>query len=227
VSESKAIAASKVAPLIRDQITRGELPPNSRLRLHELSELYGVSTSAVREALVRLTAEGMVIGEDQRGFRVAEASLEALLEVTTLRSQFEPYALRLAIERGDSIWEESVVSIFHRLTRLEKSGENSMELWEATHRDFHMSLIQGCGMPMLVRFCGSLHDLSDRYRRLYMDPPPRRNVARQHAAIVDAVLNRDIETACRTMAEHSQHSGAAIYERLKRLNAEAEKLTGS
>jgi GntR family carbon starvation induced transcriptional regulator len=223
MSEMKAIAASKVAPQIRDQIARGVLAPDSKLRLHDLAELYGVSTSAVREALVRLTAEGMVIGEDQRGFRVAEASLDSLEEVTTLRGQFEPYALRLAIERGDDAWEESVVAIFHRLTRIEKSAEPSPELWESTHRDFHMALISGCRMPMLVRFCSSLHDLSDRYRRLYMDPPPRGNVAKEHAAIVDAVLARDADTACHTLAEHSQRSGKAVYERIKALKAAAAR----
>ncbi len=138
-----------------------------------------------------------------------------------MRGQFEPYALRLAIERGDSAWEESVVGIFHRLTRIEKSAEKSPELWEAAHREFHMCLIGGCGMPLLVRFCGSLHDLSDRYRRLYMDPPPRGNVAKEHAAIIDAVLARDAETACRILAEHSQRSGNAVYKRLQALKASA------
>lgn len=222
MSESKAIAASKVAPQIRDQIARGLLRPDSRLRLQELGEQYGVSTNAVREALVRLMAEGLVVGEDQRGFRVADTSIENLVEVTALRAHLEPFALKLAVERGDAGWEESLVGVFHRLTRIEKTEGSSPEQWESAHRDFHMCLIKGCGMPMLVQFCSSLHDLSDRYRRIYMDPPPRRNVPREHAAIVEAVLARDAEKASRTLEAHSRHTGATILERLRKLEAEGK-----
>ena len=221
--ESKATVASRLVPQLRDRIARGLLRPNAKLRLQELADLYGVSLSAVRETLVRLSADGLVTGEDQRGFRVAETSIADLIEVTTLRVQFEPYALRLAINRGDAQWEENLVAIFHRLTKIEKSDDYVpfLDDWEKAHREFHMSLIKGCGMPMLHQFCSSLHDMSDRYRRIYLANhlPPQRDVVKEHAEIIEAVLARDADKACQALAAHSQRTGSTVLERLKHLSS--------
>jgi GntR family carbon starvation induced transcriptional regulator len=210
---AKTSIASTLAHTLRDSILRGQIPPNAKLRLEDLSASYGVSLSPVREALLRLMGEGLVVGEDQRGFRVAEASIQNLAEVTALRSHLEPFALRLAIEHGNSQWEENLVAIFHRLTRIEKQNGYVLFLdeWEQTHRDFHLGLVAGCGMPMLLHFCSMLHDLSDRYRRLFLqEHPPLRNVAQEHGAIFEAVLARDADKACGLLLEHMQSTGHMI-----------------
>jgi DNA-binding GntR family transcriptional regulator len=210
---AKTSIASTLTFRLRDAILRGVFAPNAKLRLEELGASYGVSLSPVREALLRLTGEGFVVSEDQRGFRVAEASAKNLEEVTALRSHLEPFALRLAIERGDAKWEENLVVVFHRLTRIEEKNGfvPFLDEWEQTHREFHLGLVAGCGMPMLVQFCSMLHDQSDRYRRLFLKQrPPQRNVAKEHAAMVEAVLSRNADKACALLLQHSQRTGAAV-----------------
>ncbi|MDT8264202.1 GntR family transcriptional regulator, partial [Roseomonas sp. DSM 102946] len=75
----------------------GVLPPRSRLRLRELSALYGLGTTPLREALARLAAEGIVVLEGQKGFSVPPVTREHLLDVTRSRQVVEPEALRLAM----------------------------------------------------------------------------------------------------------------------------------
>lgn len=229
---TKTSIASTLTHRLRDAILRGQIPPNAKLRLEELGASYGVSLSPLREALLRLTGEGFVVGEDQRGFRVADASVHNLAEVTALRSHLEPFALRLAIERGNSQWEEHLVAIFHRLTRIEQQNGYVpfLDEWEQTHRDFHLGLVAGCGMPMLLHFCSTLHDLSDRYRRLFLkERPPQRNVAQEHAAILEAVLARDADKACALLLEHSQHTGTVVmaYMQQRAQAAVAESTAGT
>jgi GntR family carbon starvation induced transcriptional regulator len=210
---TKTSIASDLTHRLRDAILRGQIGPNTKLRLEELGANFGVSLSPVREALLRLSGEGFVVSEDQRGFRVAEATARHLAEVTALRSHLEPFALRLAIEHGDVKCEEHLVAVFHRLTRIEQQDGfvPFLDEWERAHRDFHIALVAGCNMPMLVHFCGMLHDQSDRYRRLFLQKrPPQRNVAKEHAAIVEAVLARDADTACAKLLEHSRQTGAAV-----------------
>jgi GntR family carbon starvation induced transcriptional regulator len=210
---TKMSIASNLTQQLRDAILRGQIPPNAKLRLEELGANYGVSLSPVREALLRLSGEGFVVSEDQRGFRVAAASAENLAEVTALRALLEPFALRLAIQSRDVKWEEGLVAIFHRLTRIEQQDGYVpfLDEWEQTHRDFHIALIAGCGMPMLLHFCSTLHDQSDRYRRLYLQKrPPQRNAAKEHAAIVEAVLAHDAEAACAMLLEHIERTGATV-----------------
>lgn len=212
----KSVKASRATVLtddLRNAILRGVLAPNARLRLEELGASYGVSFSPVREALLRLCGEGFVVSEEQRGFRVAETSVEKLEEVITLRCVLEPLALRLSIERGDPKWEEGVVAISHRLKRVEQTPGLAPydEEWENVHRQFHQALIGGCDMPMLMQFSNMLHDQTDRYRRLYLkDRPPKRNVAREHTDILAAVLARDADRACARLLEHTRQTGAAI-----------------
>jgi DNA-binding GntR family transcriptional regulator len=224
---TKSTVVTTVAPQLRERIARGRLAPNTKIRLQDLSDEFGISVSSAREALLLLSAEGFVIGEDQRGFRVASTSGANLAEVTLLRSQFEPFALRKAIESGNREWEERLVAIFYRLTRIEKQDGYVpfLDEWEAAHREFHLCLISGCNLPMLYQFCSSLHDMSDRYRRIYLtnDLPPQRNVAQEHAAIVDAVLARDADLACRLLTEHSERTGKTAMERLTALSAQQQQ----
>ena len=211
---SKASIASVLTDQLRSAILWGSFAPDSRLRLEELGAAYGVSLSPVREALLRLCGEGIVVSKDQRGFRVAEASLRNLQEVVALRGVLEPYALGCSIERGARDWEETLVATFHRLTRIEqKDGFVPMiDEWERAHRDFHLCLVGGCEMPMLQQICAQLHDQADRYRRLYLKRmPPQRNVAGEHAQIVEAVLARDRDRACDLLLRHTRSTGELVH----------------
>ncbi len=223
---AKSSIASTLTFQLRDAILRGKFAPESKLRLEELGANYGVSLSPVREALLRLLGEGFVTSEDQRGFRVAAATPKNLEEVTALRSHLEPFALRLAIERGDAKWEENLVVVFHRLTRIEERDGfvPFIDEWEQTHREFHIGLINGCGMPMLVQFCSMLHDQSDRYRRLFLkERPPQRNVAQEHAAIIEATLARDADRACALLLKHSRDTGDTVQAFMQKTDLGKEK----
>jgi len=213
MASSKTSIATTLTTRLREAILTGEVLPESKLHLESLGEQYGVSLSPVREALLRLMAEGFVVAEDQRGFRVVEASIKKLAEVTALRAHMEPFALRHAIELGDLAWEEKLVGVFHRLTRIEERDGfvPFLDEWERTHREFHLCLVSGCDMPMVTQFCSVLHDQSDRFRRLFLkERPPQRNVAQEHAAIIDAVLARDADRACELLRAHSLQTGQAV-----------------
>src|SRR3712207_5675137 len=105
--------------------------------------------------------------EDNRGYRVAPVSLANLAEVTHLRCELECLALRHAMAVGDVNWEGDIVRALHRLNRIVRNRSNPETLaeWERTHRDFHLSLIAGCAMPLLLSTCRVLLNLNDRYRR--------------------------------------------------------------
>ena len=83
----------------------------------ELTERFGVSQSVVREALTRLTEQGLLVATPQRGFRVRDLSIEDIAELTETRVQIESLALRLAIERGDLQWETGILAAHYRLER--------------------------------------------------------------------------------------------------------------
>lgn len=211
--EANTTLANSLALKIRDEVLRGSLRPGAKLRLEDLRRQFGVSLSPLREALANLAAQGFVVGEDQRGYRVAGVSGEDLGEVTQLRSHCEGLALRESIVRGGDEWEERLVAIFHRLSKLEQTAGSDVDEWERAHRNFHAALIAACGMPLLLRFCSVLHDLNDRYRRLFLQTNPLdRDVWREHKEIVEAALARDPDKAEALLKQHIERTGANVLE---------------
>jgi DNA-binding GntR family transcriptional regulator len=90
--------ASSVYDRLRYDILSGALPPDEKLRTEALRDRYGVGNSPLREALNRLSADGLVTREDQKGFRVATVSRADLEELVKTRCWLEEIALRQSIE---------------------------------------------------------------------------------------------------------------------------------
>jgi DNA-binding GntR family transcriptional regulator len=205
--------ATSIAARLRAQITSGLIPPGDKLHLDDLRASFGVSLSPLREALSRLSAEGFVVMEDQRGYRVAPVSENNLREVTKLRSEIECFALRESIRLGDDRWESELVASQYRLNKLEKAEPAGGRLidWESAHRELHQKLLSACRMPLLLQFCATLHDLSDRYRRLFLeDRPIDRDVSQEHANIVTATLERREADACALLRTHIERTGSNV-----------------
>ena len=89
------------------------------------------------------------------------------------------------------------------------------EEWERGHRDFHNTLITACDMPLLVNYCSTLHDLNDRYRRLFLARNPfDRNVKDEHEKMAQAAVSRDADRACALLEQHIERTAVNIRERL-------------
>ncbi|MGB8039663.1 MAG: GntR family transcriptional regulator, partial [Pseudolabrys sp.] len=99
---------------IRIDIVTCRLMPNERLRVESLRERYRVGGSPIREALMRLEVEGLVILEQNKGFRVSPASREHLLDLMKTRVEIEGLALRWSIENGGVDWEANLLAAYHR-----------------------------------------------------------------------------------------------------------------
>lgn len=192
---------------IRADILLGRLRPEERLRINSLTTRYNVGATAVREALSRLVADDLVFAEDQRGFCVAPISKADLLDLTQTRVDIEGLALTKAIEIGDVEWESQVVSAFHRLSRCGPPSDQGGEMhhqWGNVHRQFHESLLAGCGSPWLLRLTSLLFDKSERYRNLaeFRTDSGVRNVSVEHKALMDAALQKNAPLARQLIADH-------------------------
>ena len=220
----KETIASRISGQLRDAILRGALEPGQRINLDLIRGSFQVSLSPLREAMSRLVSDGLVQFEDQRGYRVTPVSAANLEEVTRLRVDLESLALRYSIEAGDIDWESDVVGALHRLNRIARDAARpeSVEAWEAAHTGFHMQLIRGCGMPLLLHFCTVLHNLNDRYRRIFLTSNPGDpRVRDEHQAIADAAVGRRADEACELLRRHIERTGTNVRMKLGPVLAEA------
>ena len=209
---------------LRADLLACRLQPGARLRINDLCQTLSVSLSAVREALSRLTSEGLVVAEPQRGFHAAPISAAELRDLTGVRAQIEGLCLERAVAAGDVGWEAQLVAAFHRLSRTperEAGDEQRMgEAWSAAHAAFHTALVAGCDCPWLLRLRETLYAQSERYRRLSvpMAGIPR-DLGREHQDIMDAVLARDAGHAKTLMATHLERTTAVLLQRTWAVNA--------
>lgn len=202
---------------LRADLLACRLRPGTRLKIGALCDTLQVSLSAVREALARLTSEGLVVAEPQRGFRVTPISAEELRDLTAIRTQIEGMCLDRAISVGDVAWEAQMTAAFHRLSRTPErepgDPQRMNEAWSAAHADYHEALVAGCDSAWLLRLRRILYSQSERYRRLSVPLAEiERDLNREHKAIMDAVLARDAATAKRLIAAHIELTTRVLLE---------------
>lgn len=193
---------------IRQDLINGVFPAGAKLRIRELAERYDVGTIPLREALSRLCNTGFIDAIDQKGFRVSDVSESELLDITRTRQQLESLALCEAISRRDGAWEGRVLAAYHQLKRLplhlEGPDKDINPEWERAHDAFHETLISGCPSKWLKRFCTTMREQTARYRALSagIGHAEQRDVDAEHAAIVDAIVQRDADRACKLLSDH-------------------------
>lgn len=207
--------AGRAYRAIRYDIIRGRLEPNRRLRLEDLRERYAMGFSPIREALMQLHTEKLVVLENMKGFRVAPVSLSHLEDLTQVRIEVESLGLRWSIERGDAEWEAGILGAFHRLSKQKKRDADRPldidESWRAAHRAFHTALVAACGSPLLLSICTALFDQAERYVALsirYLDEP--RDDLAEHEALMDAALARNGARAMALCAQHIRRTSEKV-----------------
>ena len=192
---------------IRAEIMEGSLLPGSKLNIGALEKRLEVSLGAIREALSRLNAEGLVVSESHRGYRVTPVSSEELLDLTRTRLEIESLCLSKAIKHGDVEWESRIVAASHRMERLEtmptEAEPRSTPAWNDAHGQFHEALVSACPSAWLLRMRKVLYQQSERYRRLSVPlGTDKRNVHDEHRRLMEAVLRGDEAAVFHELEQH-------------------------
>lgn len=203
--------AERVYLALRKDILAGRQPPGSRLPFADLCVRYDASMGVVREALSRLTAEGLVQAEPQLGFRTTPISTADLQHLTEARCAIESLVLREALEHGGVRWESDVLAAHYRLEKTEQMAADDpdrvSEEWADAHAAYHLALLSGCPNPRLLAIARSLRDSAELYRRWSVPLGHEdRDIAGERKGILDAILARDADAAVALLTEHIQHT---------------------
>lgn len=223
---SGATRATSLYGRLRADLLAGKFEPGSKLAIEALCERYETGQTPLREALNRLTSDGLVERRDQRGFAVAPVSAADLEEITKTRCWLEEIALRKSIEHRTKEWEENLVLAQHRLTRAPRSLSNERfednPEWEPLHRAFHRALISGCQSRWLLGFCDQLADQQYRYRRLSATRSfPKRAVSDEHRSLLEAAVAGRADEAVALLQAHFQRTAGVILNSPELLGASA------
>ena len=198
---------------IRSDILHNRLEPGSRLLFRDMRERYRSGLSPLREALMRLVSEGLVLLEDHKGFRVAPVSREEMIDIANTLLELEAIAIRMAVEKGDDRWEAQIVARYHELSKREMfAGDGTLDAeWEARNVAFHEALYEACGSPSLKLVCHLLYERHSRYRRLRTrQGDPSRNVSKEHEGLMRATIGRNADAAIALLRKHRSATMADV-----------------
>ena len=204
--------AQRAHRLIRADIISGVRHPGERLRIEMLKTVYDIGPTPLREALQKLSTEGLVLALEKRGFMVSPLDLDEFSDLNIARIEIEKVALARSVALGDSQWESRVVAATYLMNKEDEallaSGDGVSDAWESANAEFHAAIIAACGSKWLLQMRDHLQDMCERYRRSSISQSIRkklisnRDVGKEHAAISNAVLSRNAELACRLTESH-------------------------
>jgi len=189
---------------IRADIVFGRIAPGRKLRLDRMRSEYAIGIGTLREILSRLSAEGLVIAEGQRGFEVPPVTARNLRELAELRLLLERHALEQSFAAGDMEWEGRVVAAHHKLEVIERrllAGERETELWKRYDWEFHQELISACGSRELMHAHAGAFDKYLRYLMIAFSFRGE-TAAAEHRRLRDSALARDAGRALAVLEEH-------------------------
>lgn len=190
-----------------DYILNGDIAPGENLNISSLKEKFSVSLAVVRESLIRLTSQGIIVQKPNCGFTVVELTRERVEEVIEARKINEGAAIRLAIKNGDMSWESNIIAKEYELERTQVYLNEEEKIinpdWNNKHYEFHYSIIQGCNNDTLLHICNYLWNISRVYRKQCLSQKGSNRVfVNEHKKIMEAVIKRQEDEAVKLFEEH-------------------------
>ncbi|MCU1394083.1 MAG: transcriptional regulator, GntR family [Ilumatobacteraceae bacterium] len=185
---------------LRQAIVKGEHRPNARLIEAELAEQLQVSRTPIRDSLLRLAGEGLVLSR-RRGWVVREHTAEEIAEIYGVRLALEGYAARLAATIGDDAALERIRSVHERGT--EDQSRGARERLVDDNDDLHDAIVDAAGNARLKASISQTCEyyFNHRVADLYSDDEATQSIA-SHDVVVRAILARDGDAAEAAMRAH-------------------------
>jgi DNA-binding GntR family transcriptional regulator len=198
---------------LKDAIITGSLRPMERITENKVAASYGLSRTPVREAFLRLEAEGLIQVVPQRGSFVSQPSVADILEIYQIRLPLECMSARIAAERI----EDEQLAALEDLVNVERArGQGrSAERSLRASAEFHAVLYACTRNKRLASFLQDMQKQVHRARVLWPSTVARlEETWKEHAAILAALRARDGAEAERLMRQHLERAQASTLNRI-------------
>ncbi|MHB8354073.1 MAG: GntR family transcriptional regulator [Burkholderiales bacterium] len=210
---AKKLLREAVHAQLRTDILSCRIPPGTEIREAELAARFAVSKSPVRDALMHLEREGLVISSPRQGYRVSPVSLSDVQDMFHLRLVLERACMERIVRLASDV----------QLAALDRFRHFDAAAWEgglvAYNRAFHGLIAE---LSHNKRMCDQINDLIDQMERVVrvslasiQQENPASPVA-EHCQIIDALQARKAKLAARLTEQHIATAALRVNEALSR-----------
>lgn len=195
---------------ILDLIQSKRAQPGEIVTERRLAEMLDMSRTPIRDALLMLEGEGLLIRRGTRGLQVKQIRIEDFMDALQIRSLLEPAMARMAAGR---IPAGDLDSLRNQLQTLAAGGGNDrMSVREVDER-LHEMIARAAGNPQLEQIIRTVRRQTQMFDLRSM-PERLGDTCAEHIAIVDAIASGNAEASAKAMADHLSAVRRAIVARL-------------
>lgn len=196
-----ATAAARIYSDLRSELVSLQRRPGEAISEAQIALSFGVSRTPVREAILKLSDEGLLEIYPQSGIFVSRIPVDALPEAIIIRKALEETTARLAAERATPSQILALRSVLERQREASAAGDS--ETFHHADELFHATVAEVAGHPGIWKFIQQVKVQVDRYRRLTLPQSGRiPKVIAEHEAVLIAIEAHDGERARRAMETH-------------------------
>ena len=200
---------------IKKRILNNELPAGHQLMESEVADLLQISRTPVREAIMRLEAEGLVEVRPRHGMKVKPISVSDMREIYALLTGLESTAAWQSAGRDHSAGE--INGLRQSVKKMDQALKaKDLAAWAQADEDFHRLLVSMSGNKRLIQLVDRFMDQVHRVRMLTLRLRPMPvDSNKDHAKVVAAIEAKDAATARRVHRIHREKAGELLVELLE------------
>ena len=204
---SNVSAQEEAYQYLLNAIRMGTLQPGSRIIAEDIASELDMSRMPIREALRRLSAEGLISLRTNRGAVVKKLSKEEVSEIFEMRAVLEGLAAGMAAKKATASDIQELELLLARL----RAVQNDLPLWITAHREFHEKISAISRAPRILAQITSLHALIEPLMRVWIESSPEsKNVNSVHERILEVMKSGDAEEMEQLIKKHSRVTADVI-----------------
>lgn len=203
---------------IKIEIIENRMSPGNPMLEQEIAENLGMSRTPVREALLRLEAEGLVEVVPRRGVKVLPISQDDMDEIYEIFISLEPIVAESLAKKGTLTKEN-----FEELEKITTDMENALEIddldsWASADLKFHQKLVELHGNKRLINILDMLRNQTHRVRLLtrHLRKKPTQS-ASDHRLILKYIYEGESDKAHKAFKKHRERTAKELLGILEKL----------
>jgi DNA-binding GntR family transcriptional regulator len=197
----KLSAAHRIEQVLIEEISAGELLPGIRLDEVGLARRFGVSRTPVREALSRLTAQGVLVPGERRGAFVAEYSREQLSQIFEAMHEIEAACARIAAQRLSFLTRSEIEMAQGDCMKAAEAGNRVAYL--RANEAFHLTIYKAAGNPYMAEIASEFRRRTGPFRaKKFKSREDLIASAQSHQSLINDIFSEDSITASKGMRDH-------------------------
>lgn len=201
----KISVTKRIEAALMEEIAAGELDPGVRLDEAGLAARFDASRTPVREALTRLTAQGILVEGERRGVFVAKYDREELAQIFEAMHEIEAACARIASQRLTLLSRTDIEMAQANCIAAAKTGDRTAYL--RANEAFHMAIYNSTGNPYMAEIASEFRRRTGPFRaKKFQTKEDLIASAQSHQELIDDIFSEDSAAASKGMRSHMTES---------------------